>query len=334
MFCDPPGSIQRNAHTATPKGRKIELWQGIHAAVASHDFQRYFFPHKVSAIVLSRFIFNRVRSITRNGTPPVDFSTPAGDPGLFGPDSMCWRVHQDFTAMMIGGVSALMLQTLHQRALAGVWDHSNFRQDLKGRLGRTSFFIACTTYGSTQLAEEAIAHVRRVHERVKGIAPDGQAYSADDPDLLTWVHVTEASSFLNAYMKYVDPQLSIREQDQYFDEIALIALKLGATDVPRSRQAIDEYLNTQRAHLSSSDRTQEVIRILADMPPVPLNQLFIQSGFGLLPDWAQTMLGRPAPRFLEQMLIAKSVKAITPPIRWALAKHGVVNQARRRALAT
>ena len=126
----------------------------------------------------------------------VDLTRPAGDDGLFGPDSASWQVHGDFTAMMIGGVSALMLQMLHPAVLAGVWDHSGFRDDMAGRLKRTARFIAATTYGSSASADAMIARVRRVHGFVRGTLPDGTPYSADDPELLTWVHVAEARSFL------------------------------------------------------------------------------------------------------------------------------------------
>lgn len=126
----------------------------------------------------------------------IEYDQPLGDPGLFGPDSVTWRVHGDFPAMMAGGIAALMLQTLHPAALAGVWDHSNFRADLVGRLRRTTAFVAGTSYAPVSEAERLIARVRRIHERVRGVTDVGQPYEANDPALLTWVHVTEVSSFL------------------------------------------------------------------------------------------------------------------------------------------
>src|SRR6185503_14517148 len=145
------------------------------------------------------------------------------DSGLFGPGSACWKVHGDFTSMMVGGIAALFLQMLHPGALAGVWDHSNFRQDMSGRLRRTARFIAGTTYGSTAEAGALIAHVGQIHDRVAGRLPDGTPYSANDPDLLTWVHVAEVSSFLAAYLRYKDPSFPPAEQDRYFAEVAIIA---------------------------------------------------------------------------------------------------------------
>ncbi len=144
-----------------------------------------------------------------------------------------WRVHGDFPAMLAGGVSALLLQALHPLALAGVWDHSTFRTDMQGRLGRTAQFIAGTTYGSRADAMRLIERVRRIHANISGLAPDGQPYAADDPALLTWVHVAEVSSFLAGYLRYVGP-LSAADQDRYYAEEATVAALLGAPDVPGS----------------------------------------------------------------------------------------------------
>src|SRR3984957_10793644 len=136
--------------------------------------------------------------------------------GLFGPQAVAWRVHGDVTSMMVGGVSGLLLQMLHPAVLAGVWDHSNFRSDMHGRLRRTARFIATTTYGSKEDAEAAIARIRGIHDRVRGTLPNGSAYSANDPALLAWVHVTEATSFLAAWVRYAEPGMSAADQDRYF----------------------------------------------------------------------------------------------------------------------
>jgi len=180
-----------------------------------------------------------VTHLTSGSGPTLDYSSPPGDPGLFGPESVCWKVHADFTSMMTGGISALLLQALHPLALAGVWDHSSFRTDILGRLRRTATFIAGTTFGNRHDALALIERVRRIHLGVSGIAPDGRPYRASDPALLTWVHVAEVSSFMTAHLRYVNPQLPVDAQDQYFAETARIAEMLGAHNVPRSRAAID-----------------------------------------------------------------------------------------------
>src|ERR1700739_3378677 len=145
---------------------------------------------------------NGVTSLTTGSGPSLDYSSPPGDPGLFGPDAICWKVHSDFTSMMTGGISALLLQALHPLALAGVWDHSSFRADILGRLRRTATFISGTTYGNRRDALPLSERVKQIHSGVAGTAPDGRPYRASDPALLTWVHVAEVSSFMTAHMRY------------------------------------------------------------------------------------------------------------------------------------
>ena len=198
---------------------------------------------------LRRQIAAQVHSLTGASLNQLDLDQPRGDPGLFGPASMVWEVHADFTSMMVGGIAALLLQMLHPLALAGVWDHSNFRQDLLGRLRRTSLFIAGTSYGGVADAERLIDKVRSIHQQVVGQAPDGRPYAASDPALLTWVHVAEVHCFLNAYLRYCNPELPGAEQDRYYAEVALIARRLGAQDVPDSRQAVTAYLEAMRPQL-------------------------------------------------------------------------------------
>ncbi|MEI9273102.1 oxygenase MpaB family protein, partial [Pseudomonas aeruginosa] len=213
-----------------------------------------------------RHIESQVLSLTGLAVGGVDFESPKGDPGLFGPDAACWKVHGDFSSMMIGGIGALLLQMLHPLALAGVWDHSNFRDDLLGRLRRTGQFISATTYGPLADAERLIERVRRIHESVIGQLPDGTPYSASDPDLLTWVHVAEVSSFLKSYLRYLNPDLPGSEQDRYYSEIALVAERLGARAVPRDREQIAAYLEAMRPRLRCDERTREVVRILFNAP--------------------------------------------------------------------
>lgn len=277
-----------------------------------------------------------VRALTRsNSGLTLDYDNPPGDPGLFGPDAVCWRVHADFPAMLAGGVSALLLQALHPRALAGVWDHSSFRTDMQGRLGRTAQFIAGTTYGSRADAMQLIERVRRIHASIKGTAPDGQPYAADDPDLLTWVHVAEVSSFMAGYLRYVGP-LSVAEQDRYFEEEARVAALLGAPDVPRSRAQVDAYLDAQRPGLVNSERTREVVRLVMTMPVanpllVPAVRTMADAGVALLPPWARQMLGLHRPSLRRSLALA-GMRGLAPTLRWALGA-GLAARARRRVAA-
>lgn len=244
------------------------------------------------------------------------------NPGPFPRDGLVRNIHGDFTPMMCGGISALLLQMLHPLALAGIWDHSRFREDMIGRLRRTSDFIATTSFGTFEQAETAIARVRRVHEYVKGHAADGRPYAADDPDLLVWVHVAEMSRFLTAHLRYRNPHMTPEAQDRYYFETACIAEALGARNVPDSREAIDAYLARERRALVCDERTREVIRVLLDAPPRnlvlrPAGALFMRAGIDLLPDWAADMLGLKMSR-LQRRMVRTGIKSAMPMISRAV----------------
>ncbi|MGH8862516.1 MAG: oxygenase MpaB family protein, partial [Jatrophihabitantaceae bacterium] len=136
------------------------------------------------------------------------------------------RVHGD-SAMFVGGLRALLLQSLHPLAMAGVAGHSGYRSDPWGRLQRTSYFIAVTTFGASCDAEAAVGQVRAVHDRVRGRAPDGRPYSANDPHLLRWVHVAEVDSFLATYQRYGRAPLDQAGRDAYVADTAVVARALG-----------------------------------------------------------------------------------------------------------
>jgi uncharacterized protein (DUF2236 family) len=191
-----------------------------------------------------------------------DYARPLGDPGLVGPDSMAWKVHADLPGMLIGGFAALMFQTLHPLAMAGVAAHSRFREDPLGRLQRTARFVAGTTFGAMPFVEELISEVTAVHKRVRGFAPDGRPYSAADPELLTFVHVTEVSSFLAGFQRYSPRPLLRVEKDQYFSEVAEVARRLGATKVPTSLNEVRAYLEEILPELTRSAQSEEALEFL------------------------------------------------------------------------
>lgn len=263
----------------------------------------------------------------------IDYDQPPGDPGLFEPGGVTWRVHADFPGMLSGGLCALMLQTLHPAALAGVWDHSQFRTDLVGRLRRTTDFVAGTTYAPRAEAERLVARVRRIHARVRGQTEDGRPYSADDPALLTWVHVTEAFGFLEGYRRYAAP-LSPTQADAYYDESRRVAEALGAREVPRSEPEVHAYFRDVRPTLEFTGRSRTVVAVLGSMHlPVPLpglsRELFLGAGAALLPGWAEHLLQRTPRDALRAQLAAASMKALAPLFRAALV-DGPAPRARRR----
>jgi uncharacterized protein (DUF2236 family) len=257
------------------------------------------------------------------GHDGIDYANPPGDPGLFGPDSATWRVHADFPGMLSGGLCALMLQVLHPLALAGVWDHSNFRGDLVGRLRRTTAFVAGTTYASRADAEHLIARVARIHAQVRGKAADGREYAADDPHLLTWVHVTEAFGFLQGYRRYARVAMPGDAADRYYGEVKRVAERLGAREVPASEREVVAYFADVHGTLAFEQRSREVLAVLGRIRlPVPAaglsRNLFLDAGAALLPDWASTMLGRTPLQRARAKLAAGVLHALSPMFRAAL----------------
>lgn len=253
------------------------------------------------------------------GEQPVTRS----DDALNEPGSVAWRVHGDVTTMMVGGVSGLLLEMLHPAALAGVWDHSNFRNDMLGRLRRTARFIAQTTYAQRDEAEAAIARVKRIHARVTGQLPDGTVYHADDPRLLAWIHVAGARSFLDAWIRFGEPRMTRADQDLYFAEAAGVAIALGADPVPVSRAQADALIEEFRSELQATDRSREVANIILKSRPTslraaPVQAVIAQAAIDLLPPWARTMHGL-SPSVLARPAVDAMTFGLAGTLRWAFA---------------
>lgn len=241
--------------------------------------------------------------------------------GLFGPGAVARRVHGDIMTMMVGGVTALLLQMLHPAVLAGVWDHSDFRNDMPGRLRRTARFIALTTFGGRTEAEAAIARVCRIHERVRGVLPDGTPYAANDPALLAWVHVTAVLSFLTAWVRYAERSMRTSDQDRYIAEMAIVATALGADPIPRSKLEAQRLVMAMRAQLRCDMRTREVARLVlaqqaADWIAQPVQMLTMQAAIDLLPVWARRMHGLRVPAF-GIPLVRAGTFGVAQAMRWA-----------------
>jgi len=244
--------------------------------------------------------------------------------GLFGPGAVSRRVHGDFTTMMVGGVAALLLQMLHPAVLAGVWDHSNFRKDMQGRLRRTARFIARITYGSRAEAEAAIAHVSLIHDSVRGVLPDGMPYAANDPALLAWVHVTAITSFLGAWIRYGEPAMPIADQDRYMAEMAVMANALGAHPIPRSKGEAQRLVAKMRPQLRCDARTREVANHIlrphaANWLGEPVHVLTMQAAIDLLPAWARRMHGLHVSG-LSLPLIRTATFGMAQGVRWAFRR--------------
>jgi uncharacterized protein (DUF2236 family) len=243
------------------------------------------------------------------------------DPGLFGPDSATWEVHGD-ASMIIGGLRALLLQTMHPPTMAGVADHSTYRTDPLGRLHRTGGFVGTTTFGTTAEAEHSIRVVRQVHKKVRGTMPDGQPYDATDPHLLQWVHCTEVDSFLRARERYGARRLSEGAPDRYVREMAAVAEALGVVDPPRGRAELRATLESYRPELAVGRQARETVRFLT-WPPLPLAVrptygLIFAAATSMLPGFARRMLRLPIAPLVEPLAIRPAATGLIRTLGWVL----------------
>ncbi len=255
-----------------------------------------------------------------NDTSAGQKPTPPSDDALFEKNTPIRMVHADLVGMMTGGIRSLLLQMLHPEALQGVLDHSNFREDMHGRLRRTAQFIAVTTFGHRDRANAAIERVNAIHAKVTGTLPDGTPYIANSPRTLAWVHVVEAQSFLAGYLRHVRPNMPGSEQDEYYRQFAVIARALGADPVPESRNEAEKIFRDLRSDLRASPEAREVAQlVLTQRPegtPPGVQSLLGAEAVAMLPDWGRSML-----RLQRPVLTALPARAATwgvgRTLRWA-----------------
>lgn len=248
-----------------------------------------------------------------------------GTPGprWFGPDDAIRRVHGD-ASMFIGGLAALLLQSWHPLAMAAVDAHSGYRSDPWGRLQRTSTFIAVTTFGTAEHADQAVRTVRAIHDRVTGLTSEGIPYAASDPHLLRWVHITEVHAFLTAHQRYGERPLDVEGCDAYVAQTARVARALGAEEPPRTVRALRGQLDSYVPELRGTPEAREAAEFLLDRPPLPVAArlpyaLLSGAAIAALPRAARRPLGLPDRPLLDATLARAGGHAVTGGIRWALA---------------
>jgi uncharacterized protein (DUF2236 family) len=246
----------------------------------------------------------------------------ADGPRWFAADRPIRRVHGD-AAMFVGGLRALLLQSLHPQAMIAVAQHSDYRNDPWGRLQRTSTFLAATTYGTAGDAQRAVDRVRRVHQHVTGTGPDGLPYRADDPHLLRWVHVAETDSFLRCHQRYGARPLDAAGCDGYVADTARVAQALGVPDPPRTRQELAAAIDAYRPELRATPEALEAARFLVWNPPLPLlargpYALLTATAVAELPAWARRELRLPRPHVVESVLAPPVGRGVVGTIRWAM----------------
>ena len=225
-----------------------------------------------------------------------------GDPGLFGPDSVTWRIHAD-PVMGVGGLRALHLQALHPLAMAGVAQHSGFRADPWGRLMRTVGYVTTVSFGSTPQVERAAARVRGIHRPLRGVEPEsGRPYRVADPELLRWVHCCLVDSFLTTYRRAGGP-LTDAEAETYVAEQVRAAMLVGIDPevVPASVAQLGAYFALMRPELRATAAARRAASFVL-LPPMPTRRLAAAkpawavvagTAFALLPRWARRLYGLP-----------------------------------------
>ena len=271
--------------------------------------------------LLQKKVGDTARSMLTAGSsayPEFDIADEA-DPGIFGPGSMTWRIHAD-KSMLVGGLRALFVQSLHPLAIAGVAEHSAYRSDPLGRLARTGRFVATTTYGTAQEAQSAIEMVRNVHQKVRGEASDGRSYSANDPALLSWVHNVEVESFLLAYRTY-GKRITNAEANTYVQEMRVLGLALGADDLPETAEALSNWISNH-PDAAPSDKAHEVVRFLV-LPPLPLAVMpaygvMAAAAIELLSLRQRFLLRLPLPIITSQFVVKPATGALLALLGWAL----------------
>ncbi|HEX2576311.1 MAG TPA: oxygenase MpaB family protein [Aquihabitans sp.] len=226
-----------------------------------------------------------------------------GDPGWFGPDSVAWRVHADHS-LLVAGIAAFTLQTLHPLAMAGVAEHSAFSEDFLGRTRRTGEFVQGVVYGSSTEAERLCRMVRKVHERVVGVAPDGRPYAANDPELLDWVHISEYLAIAAANRRFGVRPMSRAELDRYVHEVARVGEGTGVEAPPHTWVELNESLEHHRPNLAVAEYAAAGVAFLDDPPIIPgpakpIWHALWSGAVACLPPVARRLLRLPEPTTLE-----------------------------------
>jgi uncharacterized protein (DUF2236 family) len=239
------------------------------------------------------------------------------DGGLFGAGSIVWRVHRD-RSFPLAGMRSLMVQALHPLAMAGVAQHSDWKRDPFGRLAATSGYVLTVTYGDTAAAGAAAARVRAVHKHVRGTDPvTGIEYSAEDPDLLLWVHAAMVDSIVKVVTRF-GRGLEAADADRYVAEMVPFAEIVGVprSQVPASVAALRDYIESVEL-LQATDAAKDAIGLVLDPPELDedFRDLWHELGqvaIGTLPRWAREMYGfsEPASGLMERESVRQLIGAL------------------------
>ena len=288
---------------------------------------------------LQRRIVKEFEKAAGSHDDPEIYGGTTGDPGLIGPGSMSWLINADIAAVSQAGLPAIVLEILHPSVIAGVQDHSGYRDDPFRRARSTLGYVLTTTFGNTAAATALIDQVRHIHSFVTGTRPDGVAYQALDPQLIAWVHTCIPWMIMCCFER-TNRALTVEEKDRYLAEQAVIGRMGGASDVPTSVAELDEFVADMRPKLGVNAQTREFLDFLLSAPfgptlPAPidreLHRFAIHAGMSRAPRWARELIGYDRPPWLTDRLMRPYLGVDAATIRWAFDTPACVAMARRRA---
>lgn len=254
------------------------------------------------------------KTYQKSSTPvAIDFTRPAGEEGYSGPGSMHWRVFKNPVAMAIGGVAAVLLEFADARIRSGVWDHSVYPVDPIGRSQRTGIAAMVGVYGPKSVARQVIGGVNRMHAKVAGLTPNGEAYTARDSELLDWVAATAQYGFLTAYDRYVQ-RLTLAQKQEFWTGGDEVARLYGVTEICHSEAQFVAMMERLLPRFEQHPINGEFLAIIASgkaRPEIPrfIHRALARAAVDILPPVVRVRLGlgREWDLSLRERLLVKLV---------------------------
>jgi uncharacterized protein (DUF2236 family) len=250
----------------------------------------------LSAGALQRYLNGAVDSLLGGEQEQRnDFTQPAREEALVPATSVSWRILKNPIALYVGGTAAVLLELAEPSVRAGVWEHSSFRSNPLTRMRRTGLAAMISVYGARSIAEPMIARVVQMHASVRGTTPAGIPYSANDQQLLNWVHATATFGFAEAYSRYVRT-LSEEVLDDFYREGAPVSRLYGVTQAPQSRREMQALFESMRPRLEPSPIIFEFLHIMRETKTFPsslrwIQPILLRAAVDLIPDWLRECLG-------------------------------------------
>lgn len=262
------------------------------------------------------------------------FSEPKGAASLVPPSSIAWRIYKNAISVFIGGITAVILEFAEPRVRDGVWDHTDFRKNPRGRVQRTGLALMLGIYGPADTARKLIERVNRMHKRVKGVTSDGQEYNATDDELLSWVHATANYSFLEAYHRYAC-RLTREERDEAY-AVAVGGGKLyGVKNPCKNEDDVRQFFEEMTVKFEPSPIIDEFLDLMDNTPLLPdamarYQKLLVRAAIDLVPEHIRKKIKLERPfsatdRFKVEFLASMMDEVVVPasPAAQACARLGI-----------